>query len=1677
VDNSGLATLTGPGLVWITAATNNALTRVPVLIKPGPRPIQTDSEWQTEQDQLQPDGTVSTTTGGTLFNSIGAALMPTAHAQTLAADSGDFAYDELWSEPRNLVGSPRNRIATASPIGPVLPEGSNFEFAVPLYNLTGRGLTESLALNYNSRIWSRHGSAVTFNAVNTWPYLGFTLSFGRIVTYAAGSNTKFLLIDSDGTRRYLGSGNGSVTTTYQTNDGSHVTYVGTNSGGTLYYNNGVQKAVTLTNNRLLVTRVTDANGNFISISYASQSQGNCTATPWKQAISGLSDTMGRVITFNYDTCNNLVSIDAPGYGGDSQNPVTTTIARFDYTGAQPSSSFSGLTVENLPNGVQTPVLLSHVYFPATDTGYKFTYSDYGMITKVSVRKAMSYNSTTGAISDGTEKAYVSNNYPAAASSLTDAPSFSSWTQWPAATATGGTATWSFISSTGVGTKSFTITNPDASTLTLTRAYSTGTTAEGLLTQSEVKTSGGTSKAKSVIGYTTDGGGEPQVANIVTYDDATPTANQTKVDFDYDSYGNVTNTREYGFQQSGSFVVRRRTHNVYKTDTGYVNAYLRSLVTETDVYDSQANDSVPVAKTTYAYDDYAAMGGMENYGGTTYAVGHLSSYDTTVTVRGNVTAVTNYTDVNTPTSITHYRKIDIFGNVVKEELTCCNVQTVTTDESNGFGIITEVKKGDPSGTTLTTQYESDFNTSLQKRVTNPNGLVTEVTSRDAALRPTTVTLPALSGTIAPTRTASYNDSTLTVSKSLNYTDDGTSKTVTDTTTTDGWGRVIEQRNVYGGQVNTEYDQMGRVSRVSNPFTAGGTPSYWTSYSYDALGRQTTVTLPDTQTVTTAYSGNSVTVTDQVNRQTQRLTDGLGRLITVNEQDSSGSLTQATNYTYDVLNNLTQVNQGNQLRSYRYDAMSRLTGEKIPEQGDPTQASQWTTTYTYTDFNQVATRTDARGVVTSYMYDSLHRLTQVSYNTVNGVTTAPTVSYTYDSDSTYGVTAAGHLLRVNVGSDYQERYTFDPLYRTASVIRTIGTRTYTTAYNRYNQAGQVTQMTYPSARVLNVGHDSAGRLDSLYEPPPGGNGVPINYLTSVSYNVAGQVTDDVLGNGVTEQYGYDAARLQLTSQKAGTASPYTNRLDLTYTYNATSSGQFGVGTTSGNPGQLLSVSGTINGATESASYTYDNLGRLLTSSQTSNSTSAQRRFAYDRWGNRTGVWDATSGGTQIQSVSLQSVSFPSTGSAPTNHITSVTNSGSTVSYTYDSVGNGGGNVVNDGSHSYAYDSESRLVSVDGGTTASYAYDQQNRRYKKTVGSTVTHYLWEGNQVLAEHNGSTGAAQTDYIGSGSRMIAKVASGATSYILSDRLSVRLTLNSSGAVVGQQGHLPFGEDFAESGTQQKQHFTNYERDSESGTDYAVNRQYNQSVGRFNRVDPKAGVADNPQSLNRYSYTLNNPVGLIDPNGLWHTLPSGEAVGDFAGEFVPGLGYWFPWENGGLGGWGTPTNDRVQIYSDADFAAILSAITTGGVRRPRWISENESRGPFLDPDSPSEIARQNKLAQDLEKCLSDIQSDPEIYRLSVLAADKIDNLVTPYDIGNAITMGLIMMGIGSLLQRKPDPTMFWIGIAVSLGGVVAQKLIEYRGLLNQIADLAQPKSQACWEKFNEQGGIYTTGRLRSYLRH
>ncbi len=67
-----------------------------------------------------------------------------------------------------------------------------------------------------------------------------------------------------------------------------------------------------------------------------------------------------------------------------------------------------------------------------------------------------------------------------------------------------------------------------------------------------------------------------------------------------------------------------------------------------------------------------------------------------------------------------------------------------------------------------------------------------------------------------------------------------------------------------------------------------------------------------------------------------------------------------------------------------------------------------------------------------------------------------------------------------------------------------------------------------------------------------------------------------------------------------------------------------------------------------------------------------------------------------------------------------------------------------------------------------------------------------------------------------------------------------------------------------RQKFTGYERDSETGLDYAQARYFASAQGRFTSVDPllASGVKVNPKTWNRYAYALNNPLRLTDPSGL-----------------------------------------------------------------------------------------------------------------------------------------------------------------------------------------------------------------------
>jgi RHS repeat-associated protein len=160
----------------------------------------------------------------------------------------------------------------------------------------------------------------------------------------------------------------------------------------------------------------------------------------------------------------------------------------------------------------------------------------------------------------------------------------------------------------------------------------------------------------------------------------------------------------------------------------------------------------------------------------------------------------------------------------------------------------------------------------------------------------------------------------------------------------------------------------------------------------------------------------------------------------------------------------------------------------------------------------------------------------------------------------------------------------------------------------------------------------------------------------------------------------------------------------------------------------------------------------------------------------------------------------------------------------------------------------------------------RIKKTQSGSNTVYISSGSKVIAEY--VNGALSREYIYLGNQLLYTVRIGAVdTYHHFDHLSTRIETRTDGTAERGFAHFPFGETWYESGPDvpgaQKYKFTSYERDQESGLDYALFRYYSPRIGRFMSADLVAGSPVSPQSLNRYSYTRNDPVNVVDPLGLF----------------------------------------------------------------------------------------------------------------------------------------------------------------------------------------------------------------------
>jgi RHS repeat-associated protein len=420
---------------------------------------------------------------------------------------------------------------------------------------------------------------------------------------------------------------------------------------------------------------------------------------------------------------------------------------------------------------------------------------------------------------------------------------------------------------------------------------------------------------------------------------------------------------------------------------------------------------------------------------------------------------------------------------------------------------------------------------------------------------------------------------------------------------------------------------------------------------------------------------------------------------------------------------------------------------------------------------------------------------------------------------------------------------------------------TAYDSYY--GRPKQLTYQSGESIWLRYSKYGHATREASWPG-----QADYRQVLSVNNRGQSLSEKLGAQITASYGYTAATGQMVS--AVYTTPSITIRQLAYQYDVF--------------GNVLQQSLAGGGTTEN--YAYDQLQRLTQATRAGGASGAVS-YAYDAAGNFTSKSD-----------------FSSTASN---------------AYTYTGGACGGGpNAVKSvaiaatlggGTRNYCYDANGNLTgySMSGGTAGSFfaKYDHDNLPYytsrtaQFTTRSASITYDADGARV--RQSGTDGTRLYDgayekvlspsieekvYVGDYA-VLTKPSGGTTrvNYLLKDRLgSVDTVTDASGAIAEQRGYDAFGKPRQGSWADlvpprlpnianTPRGFTQHEHLNSVELIHMNGRAYDYNLGRFLSVDPIIQFPTNSQSLNPYSYIMNNPLSAIDPTGFSESCIEGTSGG------------------------------------------------------------------------------------------------------------------------------------------------------------------------------------------------------------
>ena len=441
----------------------------------------------------------------------------------------------------------------------------------------------------------------------------------------------------------------------------------------------------------------------------------------------------------------------------------------------------------------------------------------------------------------------------------------------------------------------------------------------------------------------------------------------------------------------------------------------------------------------------------------------------------------------------------------------------------------------------------------------------------------------------------------------------------------------------------------------------------------------------------------------------------------------------------------------------------------------------------------------------------------------------------------------------------------------VISDTGGGTFVTQWS-YDAADRVVWQKYPGGANGEIGEqvNTSYTAQGLVKSVSGAN----VYVGDTLYNVRGQVYERRLGStlGVVKQlYSYAATEnFRLTALKSGVSPSYNTLQNVTYSYD--------------DAGNVLTIADSAAyGGSQTQKFTYDYLDRLSTActlngancatSDGSYGVYSQRSYQYNNAGN-------PSPGSGQALTSFEGAAFAYNDAA---HKHAVTHVGGVQRYWYDQDGNATRRIAPWGTDiTLAYDAENRLTQVSNGVTASYVYDGDGNRVKAVVNSTTSIYVGAYYEV-------TGGVVKKYYYAGGMRVAENNGGVLHFLLTDHLgSTAVTTSDTGVRVTELRYYPYGDSarYNPGGQITTYRFTGQRWDPGTGLYFYGARWYDPLIGRFIQADTIVPSPGDPQSLNRYSYVLNNPLKYNDPSGHIANWVIGGLVGGLVGGGLYALNEW-----------------------------------------------------------------------------------------------------------------------------------------------------------------------------------------------